>query len=69
VFRCWKLRTMVPDAEQVLEQHLAESPQARWEWDRYQKLSDDPRITPVGAFCARPRLMSCHNSGTCCGVT
>jgi exopolysaccharide production protein ExoY len=48
VFRCWKLRTMVPGAEQVLEQHLAQNPGARAEWDTYQKLSCDPRITRIG---------------------
>ena len=56
VFRCWKLRTMVPDAEQVLEQHLAENPQARAEWDTYQKLSQDPRITPVGRLLRKTSL-------------
>ena len=42
----WKLRTMYPDAEARLEQHLAGHPDARQEWYRYFKLSDDPRILP-----------------------
>ena len=48
VFRFWKLRTMVVNAEQALERHLASDPQARAEWERHQKLTRDPRITRVG---------------------
>jgi lipopolysaccharide/colanic/teichoic acid biosynthesis glycosyltransferase len=47
-FRCWKLRTMVPDAQEVLARHLAADPAAAAEWARDQKLSADPRVTPVG---------------------
>jgi exopolysaccharide production protein ExoY len=47
-FRLWKLRTMVPDAEDLLEAHLEANPEARREWDETQKLRDDPRITPLG---------------------
>jgi lipopolysaccharide/colanic/teichoic acid biosynthesis glycosyltransferase len=48
VFRIWKLRSMVPDADVFLENHLANNPEARAEWDVTQKLKEDPRITPVG---------------------
>lgn len=47
-FVCWKLRTMVPNAEELLETHLAQNPEARREWDEFQKLRNDPRITPIG---------------------
>lgn len=56
IFRMWKLRTMVPDADARLERHLAENPAARIEWDKYQKLHDDPRITPLGAFLRRSSI-------------
>lgn len=56
VFRMWKLRTMVRDADARLEQHLAENPAARAEWDKFQKLQDDPRITPFGTFLRRSSL-------------
>src|SRR5690606_15201836 len=56
VFMLWKLRTMVPNAEEALECHLAQNPQARAEWDRTQKLREDPRVTPVGRFLRKYSL-------------
>ncbi|MBT9386731.1 sugar transferase [Pseudooceanicola sp. CBS1P-1] len=47
-FRCWKIRTMVVDAEARLTQHLANNPEAAEEWKRDQKLTNDPRITKLG---------------------
>ncbi|PZX13508.1 lipopolysaccharide/colanic/teichoic acid biosynthesis glycosyltransferase [Palleronia aestuarii] len=48
VYRMWKLRTMVTDADACLETHLSEDPTLREEWNTKQKLLDDPRITPLG---------------------
>jgi len=48
IFRMWKLRSMVHNADEQLEQHLQDNPAARTEWDMNQKLSDDPRITRLG---------------------
>ena len=55
-FRAWKLRTMVPNAEEVLEKKLAEDEALRAEWDMYRKLRKDPRITATGAFLRRLSL-------------
>ncbi|MEM7489684.1 MAG: sugar transferase [Pseudomonadota bacterium] len=55
-FRMRKLRTMVPDAEARLAAHLAADPAARAEWDRDQKLRDDPRVTRFGAVLRRTSL-------------
>lgn len=55
-FRCWKIRTMVPDAEAVLQRHLSENPAAAAEWASDYKLKNDPRITPIGRFLRQTSL-------------
>lgn len=49
-FSIFKLRTMVRNADQVLETYLARDPAMRREWDQLQKLREDPRVTPFGRF-------------------
>lgn len=56
LFRMWKLRTMVPNAEAKLREYLKNNPTARREWDVKQKLSNDPRITAVGRILRRTSL-------------
>jgi len=56
IFRMWKLRTMVVDADARLEAYLATHPEARAEWDATQKLKNDPRITILGAFLRKSSL-------------
>lgn len=48
VFRMWKLRSMVVDADRMLQDCLDTDPALRAEWNRTQKLKRDPRITPLG---------------------
>lgn len=48
LFKCWKLRTMVVDAERVLRELCDSDPDVAAEWDLNQKLSNDPRVTRVG---------------------
>lgn len=47
-FRCFKFRTMVPNAEDKLNELLESDPEAKREWDLYQKIKNDPRITRAG---------------------
>lgn len=55
-FRIFKLRSMVPNADQILEDYLVKNPDARAEWDLKQKLTNDPRITRIGAFIRKTSL-------------
>ncbi len=55
-FRMWKLRSMVTDADARMEGYLAGNPDARAEWDKTQKLKNDPRITGFGQFLRRSSL-------------
>lgn len=55
-FRLWKLRSMVPDADQQLSGYLQKNPGARAEWDLTQKLKHDPRITSFGHFLRKSSL-------------
>lgn len=56
VFRCFKFRTMVPDADRVLHDILERSPELKAEWLRDHKLRDDPRVTRIGRFLRRTSL-------------
>jgi undecaprenyl-phosphate galactose phosphotransferase len=47
---------MVLDSDKVLKALLESDPSARKEWDRAQKLANDPRITPVGKFLRQSSL-------------
>ena len=56
IFKLWKLRTMVPDADAKLRAYLQTDDAARQEWDAFQKLSSDPRITEFGQFLRKSSL-------------
>ncbi len=56
VFRLYKLRSMVPNADALLAEHLANNPDAQAEWDLNQKLRNDPRITLAGRFIRKSSI-------------
>ena len=56
VFQCWKICTMVPDAEHQLQRHLKTNAAAAEEWRIYRKLKADPRVTPLGQLFRRLSL-------------
>jgi Undecaprenyl-phosphate galactose phosphotransferase WbaP len=49
-FELIKFRTMYWGADKILADKLAGNPELKAEWDRYQKLRADPRITRVGRY-------------------
>lgn len=55
-FTCWKIRTMVPDAEARLEEVLRTDPKAAAQWAQYRKLDNDPRVTRLGDVLRRTSL-------------
>lgn len=46
-FKIYKFRSMVPNADEVLKE-LLKDPEYKKEWKKYQKFSNDPRITKIG---------------------
>jgi lipopolysaccharide/colanic/teichoic acid biosynthesis glycosyltransferase len=56
LFRCWKFRSMVVDADQKLSDLLAKDPVAKLEWEADHKLRLDPRVTRLGAFLRKSSL-------------
>ncbi|MEJ1129686.1 sugar transferase [Variovorax sp. CCNWLW225] len=56
VFKFYKFRSMLPNSAQILEEHLKNDPVARQQWDDYQKLENDPRITRFGKFIRKTSL-------------
>lgn len=55
-FACLKFRTMRKDATERLEKLLASDPAAAEEWRKFQKLKNDPRVTPFGKFLRQTSL-------------
>lgn len=49
IFRLYKFRSMVPDADKVLKKLLRENKAIREEYRAMRKLTNDPRITKMGA--------------------
>ncbi|MBS0625346.1 MAG: sugar transferase [Verrucomicrobia bacterium] len=53
---CIKFRTMYKDADARLKDLLASNPDMAAEWSAYQKLKNDPRITPIGKIMRKTSL-------------
>jgi Undecaprenyl-phosphate galactose phosphotransferase WbaP len=56
LFSCVKFRTMVPDAEDALQQILKENAELKEEYSKYHKLRDDPRVTRIGRILRKSSL-------------
>ncbi|MCB1180774.1 MAG: sugar transferase [Chlamydiia bacterium] len=55
-FECLKFRTMVQNADQLLDGLLAQHPFLKAEWTHHQKLKSDPRIFWFGSFLRKTSL-------------
>ena len=53
MFDCLKFRTMYRDAEQRLDEMLANDDALRTEWLKYARIPSDPRVTRSGRFLRR----------------
>ncbi len=52
----YKIRSMVYNAEEVLEKLMKENPEIREEYLKNKKLEHDPRVTKIGAFIRKTSL-------------
>lgn len=56
VFKIFKMRTMVHDADRLLKEQLSSEPSLAAEWEATQKLKKDVRITRLGHFLRKTSL-------------
>ena len=56
IFKIYKFRSMVPNADKLLEKTLEMDKVAADEWKKYQKLSNDPRITKIGRIIRKTSI-------------
>lgn len=54
-FNMLKYRSMIPNADEVLKELLKQQ-KYREQWEEFQKLDDDPRITKIGKFIRKSSL-------------
>lgn len=55
-FKCYKFRSMCLDADERLCEILRNDPLALEEWEASHKLTNDPRLTPVGFILRKTSL-------------
>ncbi|RGI57138.1 sugar transferase [Klebsiella pneumoniae] len=55
-FNMYKFRTMVINAEAILQDKINKDADFRAEWEKYQSVARDPRITKIGKILRRTSL-------------
>ncbi len=55
-FNMYKFRTMVINAEAILQDKINKNADFRAEWEKYQSVARDPRITKIGKILRRTSL-------------
>lgn len=56
LFKIYKFRTMIKNAEEVLEELLENNSEIRKEYMLHKKIENDPRITKIGGFLRKTSL-------------
>lgn len=56
LFNIIKFRSMHPDGDEILAQHFREEPERRLDYELYQKIWHDPRLTRSGRLLRRTSL-------------
>ena len=56
LFPCYKFQTMIPMSEEQLNDYLDKNPEAKKEWEQTFKLTNDPRVTKLGAWLRKTSL-------------
>ena len=56
VFKLFKFRSMVKNADELLEEYLKTKLEFKQEWDKNQKIEHDPRITKVGRILRKTSI-------------
>lgn len=56
IFRLYKFRTMVSNADEILQDWLKNNPEKREEYYRDRKIDKDPRITKIGGLLRKTSL-------------
>lgn len=56
IFRMYKFRSMCMNADSKLQEYLEENEEAREEFNKYQKLKNDPRVTKLGRFLRKSSI-------------
>ena len=59
LFKLYKFRSMVKNADKKLEEILKNNPQLEKEWKENHKLENDPRITKIGNIIRKLSLDEC----------
>jgi exopolysaccharide production protein ExoY len=55
-FRCYKFRSMVCNADEVLKACIETNPEIRLEWEKTHKIRNDPRVTRLGRMLRKSSL-------------
>lgn len=55
-FKAYKFRTMIKDADRLLQSYLDNDPALKAEWEANQKLKNDPRVTRIGSVLRKYSL-------------